>query len=110
MIESAPILDMDQVGLISNRQGGGREAAPEIKALVDKALSLEIGQGFIVPPSLLIGRKLGDATVWSYKGYNSLRKIAVDNDMRYRMGVDEKGNRYIRRVEPLAKSEVVEAE
>lgn len=111
LIEGAEVLDMESGDIEFLGKEGGRQASPEVEALRDKANSLKIGQGFVIPKALMIEREVtngktgASSTIYTYKGANTISKMAKKTDKRFRTRRDVHGKMYLFRVTPL---EVVE--
>lgn len=113
LIEGAEVLDMDSGDIEFLGKEGGRQASPEVEALREKANSLKIGQGFVIPKALMIEREVTNSktgtssTIYTYKGANTISKMSKKSGKRFRTRRDVHGKMYIFRVTPL---ETVEAE
>lgn len=108
------VVSIDTIDFLPSGRGGGKPMDPAVQKLVDKALSLQIGQGFKVPQSMRLNREIkganGTSTLYTYKGAPSLSKRAKAQDMRFRTRRDTAQNLWLFRVEPLEYVEVAEEE
>jgi len=108
--EGFQVVSIDTIEFLASGRGGGKPMNPAVAKLIEKALTLEIGQGIKVPVSLRVQRNItGQNGVTSelhtYQGAQSLSKKSKANDMRFRTRRDTNNNLWLFRVEPL---EVVE--
>lgn len=113
-IDGFQIVSMDSIEFLPSGRGGGKPMDPAVQKLVDKALSLQIGQGFKVPASMRIQREIKNSTsgavstLFTYKGAPSLSKRAKAQDMRFRTRRDTAQNLWLFRVEPIEYVEATE--
>jgi hypothetical protein len=114
-VEGYKVVSIDSIEFLPSGRGGGKPMNPAVAKLIEKAMSLEIGQGFIVPVSLRKERPITGAngvtsTLHTYDGAQSLSKKSKANDMRFRTRRDVNNNLWLFRVEPLPQYEEVAAE
>lgn len=106
------VVDVDNIEFLSTGRGGGKPMDPATAALVNKALSLSIGQAIKVPQELRIKRGInganGQSVLHTYKGAQSLSKRSKAQGMRFRTRRDTAGNLWLFRVEPLEVAEQVQ--
>jgi hypothetical protein len=107
------VVNVDSIEFLTSGRGGGKPMDPAVARLIEKALTLEVGQGIKVPVAMRIQRNItGQNGVTSelhtYKGAQSLSKKSKANDMRYRTRRDTANNLWLFRVEPLPESVPVE--
>ena len=109
------VMDISNIEFLASGRGGGKPMDPAVVKLIDKALTLEIGQGIKVPVSMRIQRNITGANgvtseLHTYKGAQSLSKKSKAQDMRYRTRRDTANNLWLFRVEPLETVEVAVTE
>jgi hypothetical protein len=114
------VMDMSSIEFLASGRGGGKPMDPAVARLIEKALTLDIGQGIKVPVALRVQRNItGQNGVTSelhtYKGAQSLSKRVAnskhtDNPFRYRTRRDTAGNLWLFRVEPLPETVEVEVQ
>lgn len=114
-LDGFQVVSIDTIEFLPSGRGGGKPMDPAVQRLVDKALSLKIGQGFKVPTNMRMERVINgsngaQSTLHTYKGAQSLSKKAKSQDMRFRTRRDVSNNLWLFRVEPLIVSEVTEEE
>lgn len=96
-------IEADNIDWVQRAGGGGRGASPENQAVRDKADSLKIGQGFMVPKSMVVKREIKNAntgavsTLYTFKGANLVHKL---QGKKFRTKRDTSGNLYLFRVTP----------
>ena len=110
------VMDISTIEFLASGRGGGKPMNPAVQRLIDKALTLEVGQGIKVPVTLRQERTITGAnnvtsTLHTYQGAQSLSKrskasLETDNPMRFRTRRDTANNLWLFRVEPLIVSEV----
>lgn len=100
-IEGAEVYNMDDLELIG-RSGGGRGASAETEALKKRATALKVGQGFVIPETMRIERPItsngSTSTIYTYKGANSVNKLAKDQEFKFRVRRDQNGNMFLFKV------------
>jgi hypothetical protein len=111
--EGFQVVSIDSIEFLASGRGGGKPMNPAVAKLIDKALTLEIGQGIKIPVSMRVQRNItGQNGVTSelhtYQGAQSLSKKSKAEGMRYRTRRDTTGNLWLFRVEPLPESVAVE--
>lgn len=111
--EGFQVVSIDSIEFLPSGRGGGKPMDPAVAKLVDKALELEIGQGFKIPAAMrlervITGQNGASSTLYTYKGAQSLSKKAKQNEMRFRTRRDTTGNLWLFRVEPIQYAEVAE--
>lgn len=89
------LADMEQ-----NLRHRTRAVKPENQALVDKASTLKIGQGFKIPSGMLFENEVTAAngkvyTLQGYRAYNLIRKI---EGKKFSTRRDSAGNMYLFRI------------
>ena len=103
-IEGADVVSIDEIELMPRAGGGGRGASPEVELLRSKARTLKIGQGFQIPVSLQVERKItsknGESTLYTYKGAAAIAKLKEKEGKHFRTRRDKQGRMYIFRVSP----------
>lgn len=113
-LDGFQVVSIDSIEFLPSGRGGGKPMDPATQKLVDKALSLQIGQGIKVPVNMRLEREIngqnGKSILHTYKGAQSLAKKAKANEMRFRTRRDVSNNLWLFRVEPLIVSEVLEEE
>ena len=107
------VVSIDSIEFLASGRGGGKPMNPAVAKLIDKALTLEIGQGFKVPVAMRLQRNItGQNGVTSelhtYQGAQSLSKKSKAEGKRYRTRRDTAGNLWLFRVEPLPEAVEVE--
>ena len=113
--EGFQVVSIDSIEFLASGRGGGKPMNPAVAKLIDKALTLEIGQGIKIPVSMRVQRNItGQNGVTSelhtYQGAQSLSKKSKVAGMRYRTRRDTTGNLWLFRVEPLPESVEVTVE
>ena len=111
--EGFQVVSIDSIEFLASGRGGGKPMNPAVAKLIDKALTLEIGQGIKVPVAMRVQRNItGQNGVTSelhtYQGAQSLSKKSKAEGMRYRTRRDTAGNLWLFRVEPLPEAVEVE--
>lgn len=107
LIEGAEVINMEGSGIEFLGKEGGRQASPEVEALKEKVSALKIGQGFVIPKALRIEREVTNSTtgtsstIYTYKGANTISKLANREGKRFRTKRSTDGKMYIFRVTPL---------
>jgi len=97
--------------LETTRGGGGKPMDPATAKLIEKALTLQIGQGIKVPIALRIERPIKNSTtgvesiLYTYKGAVSLSKRVNPDEIRFRTRRDKTGNLWLFAVEPFTEAE-----
>lgn len=85
-------------------RGGGRGASPEVEALKAKLRGLKIGQGLKLPVAMVIEREIngknGTSILRTYKGANSVGKMAYNENLTFQTRRDTQNSIYVFRVEP----------
>lgn len=108
------VMDINSIEFLSSGRGGGKPMDPAVQRLIDKALSLQIGQGIKVPASMRLERTItgtnGQSVLHTYKGAQTLSKKSKANDMRFRTRRDVNNNLWLFRAEPLQVAEHVTEE
>lgn len=109
--EGFQVMDISNIEFLSSGRGGGKPMDPAVQKLIDKALTLEIGQGIKVPVNMRIERTItgqngASSTLHTYKGAQSLSKKSAAHEMRFRTRRDTANNLWLFRVEPLVVTEV----
>ena len=105
------VVSMDSIEFLSTGRGGGKPMDPATQKLIDKALTLQIGQGIKIPANLRVERAITNsktgvtATLYTYKGAQSLGKKAKDAGLRFRTRRDVTGNLWLFAAEPLPEKE-----
>jgi len=111
-VDGFQVVDIDSIEFLPSGRGGGKPMDPAVQRLVDKALSLRVGQGIKVPVNMRLEREInganGKSILHTYKGAQSLSKKSKANDMRFRTRRDVSNNLWLFRVEPLQVVEHVE--
>jgi hypothetical protein len=107
------VMDISNIEFLASGRGGGKPMNPAVAKLIDKALTLEVGQGIKVPVAMRVQRNItGQNGVTSelhtYQGAQSLSKKSKAEGMRYRTRRDTSGNLWLFRVEPLPEAVEVE--
>lgn len=109
-VDGFQVVNIDTIEFLSSGRGGGKPMDPAVAKLVEKALSLQVGQGIKVPVNMRIEREInganGKSVLHTYKGAPSLSKRAKANDMRFRTRRDVSNNLWLFRVEPIQYEEV----
>jgi hypothetical protein len=96
-------IEADNIDWVQRAGGGGRGASPENQAVRDKADSLKIGQGFVLPKGMVVKREIKNAstgavsTLYTFKGANLVHKL---QGKKFRTKRDTSGNLYLFRVTP----------
>lgn len=93
-------------------RGGGRGASPEVEALKAKLRSLKIGQGVKVPLNMLVEREItgknGTSILRTYKGANTVAKMAYNEGMTFQTRRDTQNHLYVFHVSPKVIAEVAQ--
>ena len=105
------VVSIDSIEFLSSGRGGGKPMDPAVQKLIDKAMTLQVGQGIKVPVSMRIERSITGqngvtSTLHTYKGAQSLSKKSKANDMRFRTRRDVANNLWLFRIEPSVINEV----
>lgn len=107
------VMDIANIEFLSSGRGGGKPMDPAVAKLIDKALTLQIGQGIKVPVNMRVQRTITGkngavSELHTYKGAQSLSKKSAEHDMRFRTRRDVANNLWLFRVEPIVVTEVAE--
>jgi hypothetical protein len=109
-LDGFQVVSIDTIEFLPSGRGGGKPMDPATQKLVDKALSLQIGQGIKIPVNMRLQREInganGKSVLHTYKGAQSLSKKAKAGDMRFRTRRDVNDNLWLFRVEPIQYEEV----
>ena len=113
--EGFQVVSIDSIEFLPSGRGGGKPMDPAVAKLIDKAMSLQIGQGIKVPLTLrqqrtINGKNGAVSELHTYKGAQSLSKKSLANDMRFRTRRDVSNNLWLFRVEPIVITEVIAEE
>jgi len=114
-VDGFQVVSVDSIEFLASGRGGGKPMNPAVARLIDKALTLEIGQGIKVPVTLRQERTINgvngvSSVLHTYQGAQSLSKKSKAHDMRFRTRRDTANNLWLFRVEPLIVSEVTGVE
>lgn len=110
------VVSVDSIEFLSSSRGGGKPMNPAVQKLVDKALTLQIGQGIKIPASMRQERKIvnsttgAESTLFTYQGAPSVNKRAAANGLRFRTRRDVAGNLWLFAVEPYTEEQIAERE
>lgn len=109
--EGFQVMNIANIEFLASGRGGGKPMDPAAQKLIDKAMTLQVGQGIKVPVSMRIERSITGkngvtSTLHTYKGAQSLSKKSKENDIRFRTRRDVANNLWLFRVEPLIRTEV----
>jgi hypothetical protein len=110
------VVSVDSIEFLSSSRGGGKPMDPATAKLIDKALTLQIGQGIKIPAAMRQEREIVNSTtgvksvLYTYKGAPSLNKRAIANGMRFRTRRDVAGNLWLFAVEPYTEEQIAERE
>jgi len=109
------VMDISNIEFLTSGRGGGKPMNPAVAKLIDKALTLEVGQGIKIPVSMRVQRNITGqngmtSELHTYQGAQSLSKKSKAEGMRYRTRRDTTGNLWLFRVEPLPESVEVTVE
>jgi len=106
------VVSVDSIDFLeTTRGGGGKPMDPATARLIEKALTLQIGQGLKVPTAMRIERKIVNSTtgaesiLYTYKGAISLSKRVNPEEIRFRTRRDKTGNLWLFAVEPFTEAE-----
>ena len=107
------VMDINNIEFLASGRGGGKPMDPAVQRLIDKALTLEIGQGIKIPTSMRLQRTINGnngatSVLHTYKGAQSLSKKSKANEMRFRTRRDVNENLWLFRVELLETAVPVE--
>jgi len=113
--EGFQVTDISTIEFLTSGRGGGKPMNPAVAKLIDKALTLEIGQGIKIPVSMRVQRNITGqngviSELHTYQGAQSLSKKSKAEGMRYRTRRDTTGNLWLFRVEPLPENVEVTVE
>jgi hypothetical protein len=114
------VMDISNIEFLSSGRGGGKPMDPAVARLIDKAVTLQVGQGIKVPVSMRLERQITGkngvtSVLHTYKGAQTLSKrstasLDTDAPMRFRTRRDTANNLWLFRVEPIVVTAVAEAE
>lgn len=106
------VVDVDSIDFLSTSRGGGKPMDPATQKLIDKALTLKIGQGIKIPTAMRQERKIvnsqtgAESILYTYQGAQSLNKRAASHDIRFRTRRDTAGNLWLFAVEPYTQEQI----
>lgn len=108
--EGFQVVSIDSIEFLSSGRGGGKPMDPAVAKLVDKALTLQIGQGIKVPVAMRIDRTInganGESILKTYQGAQTLSKRSTASGMRFRTRMDTSENLWLFRAEPYTQEQV----
>lgn len=109
------VVDISTLEFLTSGRGGGKPMDPAVAKLIDKALTLQVGQGIKIPLSMRIQRTITGkngavSELHTYKGAQSLSKRSLEQGMRFRTRRDTANNLWLFRVEPVVTTPVEEVE
>jgi hypothetical protein len=110
------VVSVDSIDFLSSSRGGGKPMNPATAKLIEKALTLQIGQGIKIPVAMRTEREIVNSStgsksiLYTYQGAPSLNKRASANGMRFRTRRDVSGNLWLFAVEPYTEEQVAERE
>lgn len=114
--EGFQVVSVDSIEFLSSSRGGGKPMNPAVQKLVDKALTLQIGQGIKIPAAMRQEREIVNSAtgaksiLYTYQGAPSVNKRASANGLRFRTRRDVAGNLWLFAVEPLTEEQVAARE
>lgn len=104
------VVSIDSIEFLSSGRGGGKPMDPAVARLIDKAFTLQIGQGIKVPVALrterVINGKNGKSVLKTYHGAQSLSKRSAASGMRFRTRMDVSENLWLFRAEPYTQDQI----
>lgn len=110
--DSYQVVDVDSIEFLSSSRGGGKPMDPATAKLIDKALTLKIGQGIKIPAAMRQEREIVNSTtgvksiLYTYQGAQSLNKRAAVNGLRFRTRRDVSENLWLFSVEPYTQEQI----
>lgn len=106
------VVSVDSIDFLeTTRGGGGKPMEPATAKFIEKALTLQIGQGIKVPTALRVDRPIKNSTtgaesiLYTYKGAVSLSKRVNPDEIRFRTRRDKAQNLWLFAVEPFTEEE-----
>ena len=101
------VVSIDSIEFLASGRGGGKPMNPAVARLIEKALTLEIGQGIKIPIALRIEKQIPNAngvtsTLHTYKGAQTLSKKSKAYGLRFRTRRDVSNNLWLFSAAPLA--------
>lgn len=102
-VDGFQVVSIDSIEFLPSGRGGGKPMDPAVAKLVEKALSLQEGQGFKIPQSMRTQREITSASgatsiLYTYKGAPSVSKHAAANEMTFKTRRDTQQNLWLFRV------------